>query len=196
MPTTCCQIVGDLKLNLDACITSINVSSNTETFWLCEEVKLGPTIGTLSVTAIASEELYQGCASKAGVSISWLRKYDCNDGADKVYFINNGEGQSHISGENGGLVAINNSTHRIYPVISANSSSGPTSFYMQTDREDGFGMTYTGAPWAFNTANEDSIIFDNFGVGSGDLYLQSFDLTLTPGEFPTASFSFMFFITD
>ena len=125
MANECCQVVGDLALGIDACIISINVSANTETFWLCEEVRLGPTIGTVSVSAYASEELFSGCPSKAGVSINWIRKYDCE--SNRVYFINSSQGQSYISGEDGGLVSINHSTGRSYPVISASSASGPTS---------------------------------------------------------------------
>jgi hypothetical protein len=194
MASECCQFVGNLDLPVEGCIISINVSSNTETFWLCNQVKLGPTIGSVSVSAIADTELYSGCPSKAGVSILWTRKYDCD--TDTVYFINNGEGQSYISGDTAGLATLNSTTGRVYPVISASASSGPTSLYMSIEREDGFGMNYTGGPWEFDTSTKEGVTFNNFGVGTGDLYLQNFDLTLTPGEFPTANYTFAFFISE
>lgn len=194
MASECCQLVGNLDLGLDGCIISINVSSNTESFWLCNEVRLGPTVGTISISAYADNRIYTGCPSKAGVSINWARKYDCEN--DIVYFINSGEGQSYISGDTFGLVSINNTTGRTYPVMSANASSGPGSIYMSIDREDGFGMRYTGDPWEFDTSTVEGVTFDNFGVGVGDLYLQNFDLTLTPGEFPVANYSLAFFIED
>lgn len=194
MANVCCQVVGGLNLSIDACVISINVNANTETFWLCNEVKLGPTIGSVSVSAYASDQLFKGCPSKAGVSINWIRKYNCED--NEVHFINSSQGQSYIAGEDGGLVRLNNSSGRSYPVINASSSSGPTSIYTQTDRVDGFGLSYSGKPWQFNTSSDESLIIENFGAGAGDMYLQNFDLTLNPGTFPLANYTFMFFIDD
>ena len=192
--TDCCQLIDDIRLDLDGCVISISVSSNTETYDLCNEVLAGPTIGTISLSAYARNSIYVGCPSKAGVSIQWLRKYDCDN--DNLYFIKSGQGQSFISGETEGLARIKSSLNRTYPTInaSASASSGPTALYIKTDREDGYGLVYTGDPFEFDTDSD--LVFSNFGVGSGPLYLQSFNLDLTPGSLPVASYSFLFFIND
>ena len=203
--TSCCQLVGDLNLSsIPGCITSVNVSSSTEMIEVCAEIKTGPTVGNVSITGYASDKIYIGCPSQVGVSISWVRKYDCD--TDTLYFIHAGEGQSFISGDVAGTVfvggggdhsyvSINNSSNRQYQVLNASSTGGPTSQYLQTPRLDGYGMTYTGDIFSFNTKS--SLEFGNaLGIGSGPWYLQSFNLNFTPGALPTASYSFLFSITD
>jgi len=39
-------------------------------------------------------------------------------------------------------------------------------------------------------------VISNFGVGSGDMYLQNFSLEASPGNFPTVSYSFLFTISE
>jgi hypothetical protein len=193
--TDCCQLVGNLQLSgFNGCVTSVNVSANTEINTQCAVPKTGPTVGTVSLGGYASSTPYVGCPSRAGVSINWIRKYDCVN--DIVYFIHAGEGSSFISGPLTGItyVRLNQSTGRTYPVMSANSGSGPTGIYLETNREDGYGMTYSGDLLTFDTSG--SLVFSNFGVGSGDLYLQSFSLEANPGTFPTVSYSFAFTISE
>lgn len=193
--TDCCHLVGNLQLSgFNGCVTSINVSANTEINLACNVPKTGPTIGNVSLTGYASTTPYVGCPSNAGVSINWIRRYDCEN--DIVYFIHAGEGSSFISGPLTGIgyVSMNQSTGRSYPIISANSNSGPTGIYLETSREDGYGMTYSGDLLTFDTAS--SLVFSNFGVGSGDLYLQNFSLQASPGNFPTVSYSFLFTISE
>ncbi len=193
--TDCCNLVGNLQLSgFNGCVTSVNVSANTEINTACREPEVGPTIGNVSLTGYASSIPYVGCPSRAGVSVNWIRRYDCIN--DIVYFIHAGEGASFISGPLTGIgyVHMNQSTGRTYPVISANSSSGPTGIYLETNREDGFGMNYTGDLFNFDTSS--SLVFSNFGVGDGDLYLQNFSLEASPGNFPTVSYSFLFSISE
>lgn len=191
----CCQLVGNLQLSgFNGCVTSINVSANTEMNAQCDEPKVGPTIGNISLTGYASTSTYVGCPSRAGVSINWIRKYDCIN--DIVYFIHQGEGSSFMSGPLTGItyIRMSQTTGRTYPVISANSSSGPTGLYFETDREDGYGMVYSGDLLNFDTSS--SLVFSNFGVGDGDLYLQNFSLEASPGNYPTVSYSFLFTISE
>lgn len=195
--TDCCQLVGNLQLSgFNGCVTSVNVSANTEINLACNVPKTGPTIGNVSLTGYASSTPYVGCPSRAGVSINWIRKYDCVN--DVVYFIHAGEGSSFISGPFTGIgyVSMNQSTGRSYPMISANSNSGPTGIYLETNREDGYGMTYNGNIFTFDTSNESGLVHSNFGVGYGDLYLQNFSLEASPGNFPTVSYSFLFTISE
>ena len=193
----CCQLVGNLQLSgFNGCVTSINVSANTEINTQCAEPKTGPTIGNVSLGGYASTDVYVGCPSQAGVSINWIRKYDCVN--DIIYFIHSGQGSSFISGPLTGIgyISMNKSTGRTYPVINANSSSGPTSLYLETNREDGYGMAYNGNILSFNTSSESSLVMSNFGVGSGDMYLQNFSLSASPGNYPTVSYSFLFTISE
>jgi hypothetical protein len=193
----CCQLVGNLQLSgFNGCVTSINVSANTEINTQCASPRTGPTVGNVSLTGYASSTVYVGCPSQAGVSVNWIRRYDCEN--DIVYFIHSGQGSSFISGPLTGItyVSMNQSTGRTYPVISANSSSGPTSLYLETNREDGYGLSYSGDLFNFNTASENDLIISNFGVGSGDMYLQNFSLSASPGTYPTVSYSFLFTISE
>lgn len=193
----CCQLVGNLSLSgFNGCVTSINVSANTEINNVCNEPKTGPTVGNVSLTGYASSTPYVGCPSQAGVSINWIRKYDCEN--DVVYFMNSGEGSSFVSGPFSGIhyVSLNTSIGRSYTVINANSNSGPTGLYLRAERQEGYGLNYNGDIFTFNTSNESDLIISNFGVGEGPMYLQNFSLTAGPGNFPTVSYSFLFTISE
>jgi len=193
----CCQLVGNLSLSgFNGCITSINVSANTEVIAQCATPQIGPTIGNVSLTGYASTTPYVGCPSQAGVSINWLRKYDCEN--DIVYFINSGQGSSFMSGTFDGIgyVSLNMNIGRAYNVINANSSSGPTSLYLSAERREGYGLNYSGQIFSFDTSSLSSLVISNFGVGSGDMYLQNFSLEASPGNFPTVSYSFLFTISE
>jgi len=197
MAEGCCQLVGDLQLSLSGCITSISVSSSTEIIDVCTPPRLGATMGNISVSGYASNDVYVGCPSQAGVSINWVRRYDCVN--DIVYLIHSGQGLSFTSGPLEGIssyVSINENIGRTYPVINANSGSGPTGIYMKTDRTDGYGMTYNGDIITFNTSSSSDLIISNFGVGEGPMYLQNFSLNAQPGQFPTVSYSFLFTISS
>ena len=191
----CCQLVGDLELNLPGCVTSVSVSSSTEIIDVCSPPRLGPTIGNISINGYASNIVYVGCPSQAGVSINWVRRYDCVN--DILYLIHSGEGLSFTSGPLTDIhyVSINGSLGRTYPILNANSGSGPTGIYMKTDRTDGYGLTYSGDILTFNTSSPSGLVKSNFGVGEGDMYLQSFNLDAQPGQYPTVSYSFLFTIT-
>ena len=80
----CCQLVGNLELGLDWCVTSINTSVDTEIVNACLEGPLaGPSVFKVSLSGYADTSFWKGCPAKAGVSISYLTKYDCKE--DKVY---------------------------------------------------------------------------------------------------------------
>ncbi len=200
MADDCCKLVGNLGIDdLDGCITSINASSRSDILAKCgETLLLGPTTGTVSITGYAvgvtvgDSGIHTGCPGRAGVSIPWVRKYDCDN--DIIYLISAGEGSSYIAGDVEGLATLNIATGRSFPTINASSTSGPATVYMETSQEEGYGLTYTGGPIAFDTRDE--LIIDNFGVGEGSLYLQNFSVEFNPGEIPTASYSFIFLVTD
>lgn len=192
MASPCCNLVGNLNLNLNGCIISVNMNARTEIVKECgTEALLGPTIGTVSVTGYAKDSIHVGCPGRAGVSLNWMRRYDCD--TNEVFMIPSGKGSSFVAGDVDGLASLIVSTGRKYPSISASSSSGPTSIYMVTEQEDGYGLVYSGNPISFNS--ESDVIFNNFGIGSGPMYLQSFNLELNPGELAVASYSFAFTIT-
>jgi len=189
MAEDCCKLVGNLNLNLEGCIISVNVSGKTEVNVSCGEPLPGPTTGTVSLTGYADTTMFVGCPGRAGVSIPWVRKYDCEN--NKVYFIFSGEGSSFIEGDADRFVTLNQTLNRTFKSINASSSSGPQSIYMETTHVDGYGLTYDGNPISFTTDPEGTII-PNFGVGEGDMYLQNFSLEANPGSLPTASYSFVF----
>jgi len=192
MAEDCCRLVGNLKLELDGCIISVNVTGKTDVNVACGEPLPGPTVGSVSITGYASDKVFVGCPGRAGVTIPWIRKYDCED--NKIYFIFSGEGNSFIEGDVSEFVTLNQTLDREYNSINASSSSGPQSIYMETIHKDGYGLTYDGDPIPFTTSPEGTVI-PNFGVGEGDMYLQNFSLEANPGSIPTVSYSFVFTIS-
>jgi hypothetical protein len=201
MAEDCCKLVGNLKLtDLDTkCVTSVNVSSRSEIIKQCAgELLLGPTTGTVSITGYAvsptanDSGVHTGCPGRAGVSIPWIRRYDCDN--DQLYLINSGQGSSFVAGEVDNLATLVEASGRSFASISASSLSGPATIYMETSQEEGYGLDYNGGPISFDT--RESLEIDNFGVGEGTLYLQNFSLELNPGEIPTATYSFMFIVTN
>jgi len=198
MAEDCCKLVGNLEIGgifSGSCVTSVSVNAKPEIIGQCgDSVLYGPTIGSVSVAGYATDHLHTGCPGRAGVSIPWLRRYDCSVGVNAVYFISNGQGSSYIAGDVENLATLAIPLGRAYPSISASSSSGPASVYMSTSQEDGYGLVYTGGPLSIDTSA--TIEFANFGVGAGTMYLQNFSVDFNPGEIPTATYSFAFSIED
>lgn len=195
MPENCCKLVGNLLLDIPGCIISISVNSRTEIIKECGgTVLIGPSTGTVSITGYVYENaaIHNGCPGRAGVSIPWIRRYDCD--SNVVYMIPAGQGSSYVAGDVAGLASLITSTGRSFPAINASSASGPSSVYMETTQEDGYGLVYAGGPIGFDT--RDTMVFGNFGVGEGSMYLQNFSVDFNPGEVPTASYSFAFVIAD
>ncbi len=194
MALDCCKLVGNFPIE-DECIISLSMSSSTEANKIGDELVIGPTIGTVSVTGYATNNIHIGCPGKASVSIPWIRRYDCD--TDTVYFIFAGAGKSSIAGNVDGLASLNQSLDIKYNTASASSSSGPATVYFYEQQEDGYGFLYNGSPYSFSANTEDGVIFDRIGgIGPPEWYLQSFNLNLQPGQIPTASYSFVFQVKD
>lgn len=191
MADICCQLVGDLDLGLSGCFISVSTSCSTEIGVVCGDEPLeGPTIGTVNITAYADTEIWKGCPSKAGVSISFIRKYDCE--ADRLYFIFNGKGQSFYTGDAGRFVSLYTTLPTSCTSVNASSSSGPASIYNVSTQVNGYGMTYTGNPIPFSTDARGTTI-ELGGVFSGLIYyLQNFSLDLQPGNLPVVSYSLVY----
>lgn len=191
MADECCQLVGDLELGLDGCFISVSTSCSTEIGAVCGEDPVeGPTIGTVNLTAYSAETLWVGCPSKAGVSIPFVRKYDCE--SDVVYFIFSGSGQSYYTGDANQFVSLNTVLPTSCVSINASSSSGPASIYNVSTQVNGYGMTYGGGPISFIT-NAKGTQIDLGGTFAGNTYyLQSFSLDLQPGQIPVVSYSLVY----
>jgi hypothetical protein len=191
MASSCCKLVGDLNLGIDGCIISINTNCATESSVACGDTQPqeGPSTGTLSITGYAMTQLWIGCPSKAGVNIPYIRKYDCVE--DVVYFIPNGQGQSFTSGDAGSVASVKYALSTCN-ALSASSSSGPATIYMETEQINGYGLSYTGGPISIDTTPAmEPIVIPGFG-GSTGVYLQSFNFEAQPGALPTASYSFVY----
>ena len=120
----CCKLVGDLKLNIDGCIISVSTGCNTEIITACaDEPQEGPSTTTVNLSGYANSDLWVGCPSKAGVSIPFVRKYDCEN--DILYLIFSGQGQSFFTGDADELVTLNTTLETTCASYSASSSSGP-----------------------------------------------------------------------
>jgi hypothetical protein len=184
----CCQLVGGLDLGIDGCIISVSTSCSVETAAVCGGEPLeGPATHSVSISAYAANEMWVGCPGKAGVNISWIRKYDCI--ANITYLIFAGQGQSFVAGDVKGLVSVNKALSS-FSSFSASSSSGPTGIYMSTTQINGYGLNYAGDPFSFDTSNPDLQI-DLGGSLGGSHYLQSFNFDAQPGQLPVVSYTFV-----
>jgi len=191
MADNCCLLVGDLDLGIAGCFISVNTSCTTEVGAVCgEDPQEGPTVGVVNLSAYASTEVWVGCPSRAGVSIPFIRKYDCD--IDKLYFIFSGQGQSFFTGEADQFVSLNTTLPTTCEALNANSSSGPATLYTRSTQQNGYGMTYNGGPISFVT-NADSTEITLGGIFDySTYYLQSFNLELTPGQLPVVSYSMVY----
>lgn len=187
----CCQLAGNLVVG-KGCYISANTSCSTEITNACgDDTPLaGPTTQTITLAGYASSTVHIGCPGRAGVSIPRITKYDCVN--DEVYFLFAGEGQSYVAGDVEGLASINNTVDApSSSSFSASSSSGPTSIYMETSQENGYGLNYSGDPISFTTTKEGTTVNLNIGNIGGGFYLQSFSLDMQPGQLPVANYTFI-----
>lgn len=195
MAKECCQLVGNLELGIDGCIVSISTSCNTELNFSCGIPLEGMSTVTVNISAYhtyagGSFSIWKDCPTKAGVSIPYITKYDCEN--DKVYFLFNGQGQSFGVGSYSGLVTIKNSLSSTCTALSASSSSGPTALYMMDTQTNGYGLKYGGGPIAFDTSADGTTISLG-GMFSGiTMYLQNFSLDAQPGQFPMVSYTLVY----
>lgn len=190
MAEGCCQLVGDLNLGLSGgCLISVNTNCSTEGIIACgdDQPLQGPTTGTVSITAYANNSIWIGCPAKAGLSVPYVRKYDCD--LDIVYFISSGQGQSFTSGDTQGLATVKFVLDTCVS-MSASSASGPTSTYMEVEQTNGYGLSYNGGPISIDTTPtmEPSSLG---GAFPSELYLQSFSFDAQPGQIPTVTYSYV-----
>lgn len=185
----CCHIVGSLYVN--EYVISVQVRSDTEMTKIGRSIIVGPTIGSVAVTGYATHSPHEECPGRAGVTINWIRKYDCD--TNQLHLLFAGAGKSYISGDVGGLASIQSGGAVVtYPILNASAASGPTALYERATQTDGFGLEYSGHPYSFATSDEGGVKMGIPGVGTGDMYLQSFSLQCTPGQVPIASYNFVF----
>jgi hypothetical protein len=188
----CCKLAGNVSIGGSGCYISVNTSCSTEITNVCgDDTPLcGPTTQSVTLAGYASDTVHVGCPGRAGVSIPWIRKYDCVN--NKIYFLFGGKGQSYVAGDVNGLASISYTVNApSSDSFSASSSSGPTSVYMETLQENGYGLNYTGGPISFTTSKEGTTINLSIGNISGLFYLQSFGLDMQPGQLPVANYTFV-----
>lgn len=187
---TDCQVVGNLSIGSDDCYISINTSCNTESKLVCgTSIRFaGDTIQTVTVTGYATNIVHMKAPGKAGVSTTLTRKYDCD--ADQMRFICDGQGSSYVAGDVAGLASVI-TVGKTTDSFSASSASGPASVCMDTTQTDGLGLSYSGLPMSFTTSDDCTMLSVSIGKISGTFYLQSFNLTLSSGQIPVASYTLL-----
>jgi hypothetical protein len=188
MAIDCCQLVGDFNLGGSGCIISVNTSCSAETSKPCgpETILFAGAVETISISAYATTLVHVGCSGKAGVSIPWIRKYDCM--ADKTYFIFSGEGESYVVGTAHDIASVKYEAPQTCDAISASSSSGPQSIYMRTSQTNGYGLRYSGGPFSFDTGSAEGTTLD-LGYVLGEGYLQNFSYESQPGQLPIVNYT-------
>lgn len=193
----CCNLVGNFPIEPLEGIISVSSRGGTEMMKVGDNILKGATTGSISVTAYASDELHKGCVGRAGVSINWIRKYDCDN--DLVYYIFAGEGKSYKVGDVGNLIELHYPDDVvIYETINASASSGPVSLYQIENQIDSYGLSYNGKPWPFSTKSDGEILMElgPLQAGYGRIFLQSFSLNATPGQLPTVTYDFVYTVSE
>ena len=191
----CCHLVGnffkDTPFNFPGCIISVNNTVNTElNDYGCETMSEGPRIGTLNISGYVDDIIYTGCPARAGVQVLWMRKYRCD--IDSTHFIFLGAGRSFMHEDASDYVSLTQEASSTTNTVSASSQSGPTALFSINTQKEGIGMSYSRGPIAFNTSSEGGCILGNMGFGTGDYYLQTFNIELVPGSIPVASYTFAY----
>ena len=188
-----CDVVGNFDISVNGCVISINTSCSTELIYACvddtneNDILEGPSVFNINMTAYATDYIWAGSPAKAGVTINFIRKYDCVN--DELWLIPAGKGQSFIVGDTLDLVTIERELSAVCESVSASSASGPATIYTKTTQRNGYGLSYTGQPFSFATAGSQKTGLE---LNAGDNlygYLQSFSFDATPGEYPTVSYS-------
>ena len=203
--SNCCNLVGNFFGNSDnkpTGIISVTSQGSAEVRLVSaggrNVATVGPSTGTVSISAYASNERYYGCPGRANVTVPWIIKNDCSE----QRYLFGGAGRSSISGDVGTyaefphIAGVTNPVNS-YNVVSASASSGPASLYENSIQRDGFGLIYRGNPWIINTSTEDgcTINLTSYGIGAyGVCKLQNINLQCVPGKIPVVNMSFIYSI--
>ena len=181
-----CKLAGTLALTPNL-IVSINVSANADVSYLDGQLITGPTIGTVNIVGYADTNIYVGEMGRAGVSIEWARKYDCDN--DIVYLLFSGA-KGYITGGASAYASLVESVASVNS-INASVASGPSVPYDDSNISIGMGLNYNGSPVSISVSNTGPPSVVSIG-GMSDLYLQNFSLECNPGQVPMANYSFVF----
>lgn len=199
--TYCCNLVGNFNISAKGIISITSQGSSDVTLVSAggkNAAIVAPSTGTVSISAYASNQRYIGCPGRAGVSIPWMIRNDC----DTFHYLFGGAGKSYISGEVGTYASfptINGVSNPLntYTVINASASSGPSALYENSLQRDGYGLIYKGYPWNINTTTEGGckINLTSYGIGTyGECKLQNISLQCVPGQIPVVNMSFIYSI--
>jgi len=203
MANNCCNLVGNFDIKADGIISVSSKGATPVQLFTSggnSALAIAPSSGSVSITAYAGTVVHSECAAKAGVSVNWITRTDC----DKNIYLFGGPGKSYIQGPTAGLAyfpslaGVNNPVNE-YEIVDASSSSGPASMYTVDVQQDGFGLVFDGTPWRIDTTIESDCIIDlsSWGIGGyGKCMLQSLNLTCTPGQVPTVNLDFVYSIDN
>ena len=190
-----CKVVGNFNTDSglilpSGCFISVNNNINTEVDnFFCSTPLGGATIGTLNISAYTDAIEVSNRQQRAGVTIPWQRKYDCEN--DTVHFIFVGQGRSY-NVEADDVILNQTLSGGNTQLLSVSSNAGPSAVYFNVEQEEGFGMLYNGGPINFDTTTEVGCRFSNMGFGKGDYYLQNFYLEAAIGALPVVTYTFVY----
>jgi len=193
---TCeCNLVGLLNINYSG-IISANIDGGT-TVEISDEglILLGATINTLSISAYAFSPggdwfLGVSCPSTAQAQVQWVQKYDCFN--DTTHFIPKSGGKASITGGPISGVTLECDPNVVTDTFSANAQSGPSTAYITTERRDGFNLRYTGTPIQVESGSPRPYVINLGPLGVLTVYLQSFNLNVSPPSPAIVNYSFVF----
>jgi len=187
-----CDLVGNFsEISLQGCIMSVNcnVNAGISNFGCPGGPSKGPTVGTMTIAAYAGD-VGPIEVGRAGGAVIWQRKYDCD--MDVLHFLYVSPGRSFSYGGATDYANIGAESSVRSHIFNASSQSGPSMLYESYDQVEGVGISCSTGPFTVNTGSESGSTFGNLGVGSGDYYLNSFNLDMTNGCFPIVTYSFLF----
>jgi len=146
-------------------------------------VLVGASVNNLNIGAYAflsgSNDKFLGanCSATAQATIPWLTRRDC--AANRTYFIPKSGGSASIT--NGPLngVTLECDPGIINSSFSADAGSGPASAFIQSERQDGYNLVYTGNPIPINSGEPRLYTIELGFVGSVQAFLQSFNVSVS-----------------
>ena len=200
MSSNCpCNITGLFPIGDLSGIISVSMSSNTDINMTSTEVILvGPSTGTISMSAYPFDSgasradilLGVTCPSTARAECKWVQKYSCED--SKMYFLPAFGGSASRTGD--AITGVSLETEEVtYTSLNVDASSGPASPYLRGTHIDGFNLIYTGDPISITSGRPRSYSFlSDVLPDDTDLYLSSFEISVTPPNPATVSYNFVF----
>jgi hypothetical protein len=165
--------------------TSINITESGL-------VLLGPTMGSLAISAYTITGKDLRCPGRAGTSFEWIQKIAC-DPYFRVYMLPGGRAKAY---EEGDVPTRMQPSGCDYETFSASATSGPHTPVLRYNHSDGYDLIYSGGPISVGSESGKTPTNVDFLKGilpnQSDLYLTNFSWEHNPPNIPVVNYTFTY----